>query len=249
VHVGCACGVRGTLRKPGSSLHACVIQSCVLFNCNPNGGLVVSPPATIGAADSQMVEVAKQTQVCIHIQSNMAAANQAQAPRQTGCDSEAEWNSTHKCMPHIGSFDNIGTDDLVGDNSIVIITTFPKKLADAEDSRHAKRPCSTTTLTNTLNACIHRLRVKFRNESQNLPNFFPDDHVKKWRIIVKDGRNHNATQGDKESDLFRNTLPMPRQPSLRTVLFFEDDMRDPKDCLTSFPMQPNCRLPSIQQQA
>jgi len=53
VHVGCACGVRGTLRKPGSPLHACVIQSCMLFNCNPNGSLVVSPSVTIGAADSQ----------------------------------------------------------------------------------------------------------------------------------------------------------------------------------------------------
>ena len=162
----------------------------------------------------------------------MAAANQAQAPRQTGYDSEAEWNSTYKplwekCMPHIGNFDNIGIDDLVGDNSIVIMTTFAKNLANAEDSRHTKRPYSTTTLTNTLNACIHRLKVKFRNESQNLPNFFPDDHVKKWRAIVKDGRNRNAMQGDKESDLFRNTFPIPRQPSLRTVLFFEDDIRDP----------------------
>jgi len=163
----------------------------------------------------------------------MAAANQTQAPRrQTGYDSEAEWNSTYKplwekCMPHIGNFDNIGIDDLVGDNSIIIMTTFAKNLANAEDSRHTKRPYSTTTLTNALNACIHRLKVKFRNESQNLPNFFPDDHVKKWRAIVKDGRNRNAMQGDKESDLFRNTFPIPRQPSLRTVLFFEDEIRDP----------------------
>ncbi len=153
--------------------------------------------------------------------------------RDTGHNPEAFWTSTAKpvfdrVMLDFSTFDNLGLPDLVGDNSLLLMSTFANRVGSNPPlSGHTNRPYSTSTLKNVLLAVIRKLEQKFSNSIHNLPDLFPEDEVTKWKKKIQDGRNRTLMEGEEESDVFKNTFPIPIQHSARTTLLPSQDFPDP----------------------
>ena len=152
--------------------------------------------------------------------------------RDTGHNPEALWESTAKplfdrVMQDFARFDNISLMDLVGDNSILLMSTFANRLANSPPiSPHTNKPYSSSTLKAVLQKVVYKLKQKFANATNNLPELFPDDELAKWKKRIQDGRNRTLMEGEDESDVFKNTFPIPREHSARTILFPSQDFPD-----------------------
>ena len=77
--------------------------------------------------------------------------------RTTNHDSNAFWNSTGRKLfdkvmeSYPLKFDDIGLEDLEGDNSLVLMSEFVERCARSPPiSKHTKRPFASTTLQDTL---------------------------------------------------------------------------------------------------
>ena len=150
--------------------------------------------------------------------------------RNTGHDSNAFWNATGRrlfdlVMHEYIKFDDIGLDDLVGDNSIVLFTEFVNRCCrNPPVSNHTKKPFEATTLMSTLSTCIRKLKEKFRGQTENLPALVPEDMEKQWRKKLKDNHNRTMMQGEDESEVLKSVLPLPRKVGVRTRVFPGDDV-------------------------
>ena len=112
--------------------------------------------------------------------------------RQTNHNPDAFWNSTgrnvwDKVMAPFGqSIDNIGLEDLEGDNSIQLMSEFVSRCKSSPPiSNHTKTPFKGTTLQDTIREACKYLQSKFSSQLQNL---FPEAEVARWRRQVKDGQ-------------------------------------------------------------
>ena len=145
------------------------------------------------------------------------------------------WNATAKPlwndrMRDYGTFDSITEDDLVADNSILLMTTFCNRVAaDPPVSKKTKRPLQCETLKSVLTTIINKFKSKFaRGLPPNAPALFPDDEIKRWKKILKDGKSRTLMEGDQDGELFKNCFPIPKQHSKRTALFPAQDFRTPQ---------------------
>ena len=161
----------------------------------------------------------------------MAEGNPAGYSRNTNHDPDSFWNSTGiKLFDSVMSasnikFSDIGLDDLVGDNSIVLMSEFVQHCGrNPPVSTHTKRPYSASTLMDTLSGAVRKLCSKFRNESADLPPLFSDDMVQSWRKKLKDNHHRTLMQGEDESDVMKNIFPLPRKHGLRTSILPSQDM-------------------------
>ena len=155
--------------------------------------------------------------------------------RDTGHNPEAFWESTAKPLfdrvmaGHGISFDNIGMDDLVGDNSIRMMSEFTTRCKrNPPVSTHTKRPFSTDSLKKCLLAVIRKIKEKFGNQvDQNAPEMFPENSIAQWKKQLQDDYNRNMMQGEDESEVLKNVFPIPREHCDRTKLFPGHDFPDP----------------------
>ena len=153
--------------------------------------------------------------------------------RETHHNPDAFWNSTGKkvwqiVMAPLGlDYENIGWDDLVGDNALQLMTDFCNRCrSNPPVSDQTKAPYGVASLQNTLGAVIRLLQVKFSVKLQNQPEMFPQEEVKKWRRQLKNDHNRGHMQGDDESEVLKSCFPIPRNHNKRTVLFSFDDFPD-----------------------
>jgi hypothetical protein len=143
--------------------------------------------------------------------------------RNTQHDPDAALNSMYKplwnrIMDDYPSFDQISLSDLRGENSLLLFTTFANRMAaNPPVSLHTGKPFIGNTLKQCVGTLTDRLWQKFQGQSNE--DLFPTEEVARWKQTVKDGHNRNLMEGDKESDLFKNTFPLPRKHSGRTQLF------------------------------
>ena len=156
--------------------------------------------------------------------------------RQFQHNTNAFWDSTGKkiinsVMSPLGiAFDDTEVEDLEGDNSTVMMSEFVERCKRRPPvSAHTRSPFKADSLMKTLSTAIRLLKDKFRNASQNLPPFFPDDLEKSWRKRLKDDLNRNMMQGEDESEVLKNIFPLPRKHGIRTKVLpdqsFPEDIR------------------------
>ena len=169
--------------------------------------------------------------------------------RETQHDTNAFWNSSgskiweQKMAPQGYSFENIGMPDLVGDNSIRLMSEFCQRCASSPPTTMNNKPYANGTVVATLGAVIRRLKAKFANEIANQPDMFPEDEVSKWKTKLKDSHNRTMMQGEDETDVLKNTFPIPREHGPRTRLFpFQDfDRADRRDASLQTDMTSLCK--------
>ena len=142
------------------------------------------------------------------------------------------WNSTarplwNKKMRDYGTFDSVTEDDLVADNSILLMTTFCNRVAaDPPMNNRLKSPIKYDTLKAVLMTIIKKFNDKFaRGLPPSAPALFPEDETKKWKKILKDGKSRTLMEGDQDSELFKNCFPIPKQHTKRTSLFPAQDFQ------------------------
>ena len=96
-------------------------------------------------------------------------------------------------------FSKIGLDDLVGNNSVVLMSEFVQLCArNPPIGRHTKRPFYAAALMDTLSGAVRKLKSKFASQTVNLPPLFPDEMVQTWRRKLKDSfdrTSHDARRG------------------------------------------------------
>ena len=154
--------------------------------------------------------------------------------RETGHNPNAFWVSTakplfNKVMAGTGqTFDNIGWEDLVGENSIKLMSEFTNRCKQNPPvSDHTKSPFSADTLKKVLLETIRQFQTKFANQAVNQPELFPDSYVSQWKKRLRDDRNRVLMQGEDESEVLKNVFPLPREHSKRTTLFPSHNFPDP----------------------
>ena len=126
------------------------------------------------------------------------------------------------------NFDNIGLEDLVGENSLLLMTDFTNKCASTPPvSDHTKRPFGTDTLVQCLTCCIKFLKQKFAAHLQNM-DVFPEDEVNKWKRKLRNNHNRIMMQGEDETDILKHTFPIPSKHTNRTNLHPKHDFRQPE---------------------
>jgi len=163
-----------------------------------------------------------------------AAATATGFERDVNHNPDAVWESTSKptfnrVMHDFAKFDDIVLDDLLGDHSIVLMSTFANRMAESPPISPMKNtPYKARTLNEIFTQVIKKFKDKFANQSANLPDLFPDDLVAKWKKKIKDGRSRTMMEGEEEGDLFKNTFPIPREHSARTILIPFHDFQDPE---------------------
>ena len=136
--------------------------------------------------------------------------------RQTNHDPDATWTSTFKPLwnrtmsDHI-LFDAIAFDDLRGELSIQLMSTFSNRLAETIPiSPHTKKPFSPDTLKKSLMACIWKLKSKFGTLLRaDDPPLFPDADITAWCNQIKNSNRRSLMEGEDESNLFKSTFPIP----------------------------------------
>ena len=128
--------------------------------------------------------------------------------RETGHNPNAFWVSTakplfNKVMAGTGqTFDNIGWEDLVGENSIKLMSEFTNRCKQNPPvSDHTKSPFSADTLKKVLLETIRQFQTKFANQAVNQPELFPDSYVSQWKNRLRDDRNRVLMQGEDEGNL------------------------------------------------
>jgi hypothetical protein len=85
----------------------------------------------------------------------------------------------------------------------------------AEDE---KTPYSHNTVADTLGAVVRKLHKKFRAQiGDNINAFFPEDEVKRLKNRVRGNTKWNLCED--ESDVFKNSFPVPREITDRTTVF------------------------------
>ena len=151
--------------------------------------------------------------------------------RNTNHNPDSFWNSTGvKLFDTVMArsnikFSEIGLEDLVGDNSVVLMSEFVQPCArNPPISRHTERPFSGTALADTLSGAVRKLKAKFAPQTANLPPLFPEDMVQSCRRKPKDNFNRTMMQGEDESDVLKNTFPLPRKQELRTRMLPSQDI-------------------------
>ena len=79
-------------------------------------------------------------------------------------------------------------------------------------------------MADTLSGAVRKLKAKFAPQIANLPPLFPEDMVQSWRRKLKDNFNRTMMQGEDESDVLKNTFPLPRKQELRTRMLPSQDI-------------------------
>lgn len=153
--------------------------------------------------------------------------------RDTGHNPDAAWISTYRpiwnaIMSHdYGNFDSIAETDLVGDNSILLMSTFATRCSNNPPiSRLTGRPYSSDTLKQAIGKFVQKFREKF-GDTNNERNFFPQEQIEKWKRQVARGRSRTMMEQDGETELFKNLFPIPQEHSIRTRLLPLSDFTSP----------------------
>ena len=124
-------------------------------------------------------------------------------------------------------FDDIGVDDLIGELSLKLMGEFVSRCVSSPPvSLRTKKPFGAKTLQDTVSTVARKLKSRFANELKDRPDIFPVDDINKLRSRIKDGRNRVMMEGDEESDVLKDTFPLPKQHSDRTNMHSGDNFRD-----------------------
>lgn len=92
------------------------------------------------------------------------------------------------------------------------MTQFAERaVASVPVSALTKSPSAMSSMVKCLEQAMHRLKNKFQEQANNLPEFFPSDEVSSWKTKLNNGCNMTLMQGEEESDLLKESLPNPTQ--------------------------------------
>jgi hypothetical protein len=90
-------------------------------------------------------------------------------------------------------------------------------------SECTKKPHKVDSILDSMSSVMRRLQLKFAQQLKNEPALLPDDDVKKWKKQLRDCHHHVMTEGARESDLLKDTFPLPCKCVPGTMLFEHDD--------------------------
>ena len=109
--------------------------------------------------------------------------------------------------PHGQSFDSLGLTDLMGENSISLMTQFVERaVASPPVSAHTNKPFASSSALKSFEQAMYQLKMKFQGEGINLPEFFPSTEVSSLKTKLRNGRNVTLMQGEEEPDLLKETF-------------------------------------------
>jgi hypothetical protein len=89
--------------------------------------------------------------------------------------------------------------------------------------KNEKTPYSHNTVADALGAVVRKLHEQFRAQiGDNINAFFPEDEVKRLKNWVRS--NSKRSLCEDESDVFKNSIPIPREITDRTTVFEPDNI-------------------------
>jgi hypothetical protein len=180
---------------------------------------------------------------------NAASPRVATFAREVQHDGDGTWNSTHKKLwdqvmrPVSLHFDNIGLSDLRHENSAKVISEFVSRcVSEPPISRHTKTAFKVSTLQDCMSAVINKLKLKFGSQlSNNEADLFSEDDVTKMKKKLRDQHRRVMMEGADDSDLLKDTFPLPRVHSPRTALFESKDFPSMRTAGRNTDMRSVCR--------
>jgi hypothetical protein len=119
-------------------------------------------------------------------------------------------------------YDNIGFEDIQGDNAMTLLDLFQKKArATPPLKENGVEPYASDVIVGAFDGVITKLKVKFRNQmgrQANENSFFPPTNIAAIRTKLRKGRSLNLMEDD--ADVFKAVFPLNREDSgVRTVLY------------------------------
>ncbi|CAB9505071.1 unknown protein [Seminavis robusta] len=140
-------------------------------------------------------------------------------------------------------YDNIGAADLAGDNSLVLLTELCTQWGENPPMKPNGQPYALSGLTKYIRTIIHDLKKTFGNNDaiRNGPELFTTEEVNQLVKMLEGNHGRTLMIGSRESDVFKESFPIPRQHSARTrTLPFNDfpnnNLRDMSRSVELFAM-------------
>ncbi|CAB9525584.1 unknown protein [Seminavis robusta] len=140
-------------------------------------------------------------------------------------------------------YDNIGAADLAGDNSLVLLTELCTQWGENPPMKPNGQPYALSGLTKYIRTIFHDLKKTFGNNDaiRNGPELFTTEEVNQLVKMLEGNHGRTLMIGSRESDVFKESFPIPRQHSARTrTLPFNDfpnnNLRDMSRSVELFSM-------------
>ena len=148
--------------------------------------------------------------------------------RDTAHNDNAFWESTglycwNRVMVDSGmTFENIGWEDIEGDNSVSLMNVFRASAKNNPPPRQdGKGALKVDSILSTFSMGVKKLKDRFRAQIRNDPtgDYFPEEVEKDIRKKIKGDYGRSQMEGADDSDLFKGTYPLPRKHNEKTLMF------------------------------
>jgi hypothetical protein len=119
----------------------------------------------------------------------------------------------------------IRVEDLVGENYLTLFTDFCSKMGENPPVKSNGSPYGVASLAKYVRHLINDMKRKFGHIDviANGPTFFADSDVSQMLRTLDNNHGRTLMTGSKESDVFKESFPIPRQHSQRTAILPFDD--------------------------
>ena len=126
---------------------------------------------------------------------------------------------------------NITVDDLVGENYLTLFTDFCSKMGENPPVKPNGSAYGIASLTKYVRHLILDMKRRHGHIDaiKNGPTFFADNDVSQMLKMLESHHGRTLMIGSKESDVFKESFPIPRKHSQQTILLPFNDFPD-KEC-------------------
>ena len=124
---------------------------------------------------------------------------------------------------------DIRIEDLVGENYLSLFTDFCSKMGENPPVKPNGSAYGISSLTKYVRHLILDMKRKFGNNEaiKNGPPFFADNDVSQMLKTLDSHHGRTLMIGGKESEVFKESFPIPRKHSHQTMLLpFNDFPED-----------------------
>ena len=120
-------------------------------------------------------------------------------------------------------YENIGINHLVGENYLSLFTDFCSKIGENPPMKTNRIPYEISSLQKYVRTLINDLKKKFGNHELLRSGFFEDNDVRQMLNSMSSNHGRTLMIGSKESDVFKDSFPIPSKHSHQTrILPFND---------------------------
>jgi len=155
-------------------------------------------------------------------------------PRETGHDPDTGKRAAIALFDRLMGiqFTSIGLPDIIADNGIRLLAEFGVAISNNPPiSPHTNKVYKAGTLAKYVDVLVLEIKNKFARDPAlvNAPDIFPKDQVTLIKKRIEDAARRSTMEGRRETAVFSNCFPIPRQYSHRTTTFPFDDFPDPQE--------------------